>query len=242
MLLLRFLKKKEISVSLTSSEIRRVMAEIEFYKNGAKYWAKVPASVNGVLGGFGHISDIDIDGSRTFLNHLLSLEDPLSTNIALDCGAGIGRVCKELLLDYFDRIDLVEQDENFINAAKVLIGEHNTKIGTFYKIGLQNFIPEKKYDLIWCQWVLGYLTDYDLIDFLRRCSKFLHPNGLIIVKDNITSSNELEYDEEDSSVARSYELMLNIFTEANLKIVEADIQSGFPDEIYTVYTFALKPN
>jgi len=32
-----------------------------------QYWDRQEASVDGVLGGFGHVSDADIDGSRRFL-------------------------------------------------------------------------------------------------------------------------------------------------------------------------------
>lgn len=35
---------------------------------------------------------------------------------------------------------------------------------------LQNFYPKpQKYDVIWCQWVLGYIRDDDLIEFLKNC-------------------------------------------------------------------------
>ena len=36
--------------------------------------------------------------------------------------------------------------------------------------GLQKFKPEEHvYDIIWIQWVIGHLTDEDLIAFLKRC-------------------------------------------------------------------------
>ena len=36
--------------------------------------------------------------------------------------------------------------------------------------GLQNFTPSQEaYDVIWIQWVLGHLTDDDLVAFLKRC-------------------------------------------------------------------------
>lgn len=41
---------------------------------------------------------------------------------------------------------------------------------TFFKKGLQKFTPETNvYDVIWVQWVLGHLTDEDLVSFLKRC-------------------------------------------------------------------------
>jgi protein N-terminal methyltransferase len=38
-----------------------------FYERGAEYWRGVSASVQGMLGGYGHISATDIKGSRAFL-------------------------------------------------------------------------------------------------------------------------------------------------------------------------------
>ncbi|XP_038209639.1 N-terminal Xaa-Pro-Lys N-methyltransferase 1-A-like [Zerene cesonia] len=212
-----------------------------FYKDAARYWANVPSTIDGVLGGFGHIADIDIAGSKQFLDHLLSIDTPPATKRALDCGAGIGRVSKNLLIPYFDKVDLVEQDEKFINTAKQTIGD-DIKLGILHHVGLQNFKPQEKYDVIWCQWVLGHLNDYDLIGFLERCRQTLAENGLVVIKENITTSDDLEYDDVDSSVTRPIKLMLKIFEEANLEILRTEIQTGFPDDIYPVHMFALKPS
>ena len=38
-----------------------------------------------------------------------------------DCGAGIGRVTKNLLLPLFDTVDLVEQNPDFVEKAKEYI-------------------------------------------------------------------------------------------------------------------------
>lgn len=146
---------------------------------------------------------------------------------------------KYILIPRFEKVDLVEQDEKFINTAKQFIGVNNANLGVLYKIGLQNFKPYKKYDVIWCQWVLGHLKDYDLVDFLERCRRALNEHCVIVVKENITTSAVIEYDEDDSSVTRPYALMKAIFDEAKLKIVIMDTQKGFPDDIYPVNLFAL---
>ena len=40
----------------------------------------------------------------------------------------------------------------------------------WYVAGLQDFSPEPKtYDVIWCQWVLGHLTDEDFVGFMKSC-------------------------------------------------------------------------
>ncbi|XP_021188345.2 N-terminal Xaa-Pro-Lys N-methyltransferase 1-like [Helicoverpa armigera] len=215
------------------------MTESLFYKRAALYWANVPATVDGVLGGFGHISEIDLDGSRKFLDEILALKNPPDTKLALDCGAGIGRVTKHVLLPRFEKVDLVEQDEKFLTSAKDYIGADYGNIESVYNCGLQNFKPQKTYDLIWCQWVSGHLKDYDLIDFLERCRISLNKRGMIIIKENIATSKELEYDEDDSSVTRPIELLEKLIQEAKLKTVKKDIQKGFPDDIYPVHTLAL---
>lgn len=42
---------------------------------------------------------------------------------------------------------------------------------TIIFIGIQEFVPtdNQKYDVIWIQWVLGYITDNDLVEFLKKC-------------------------------------------------------------------------
>ena len=42
----------------------------------------------------------------------------VSFSIYLDCGAGIGRVTKNLLLPLFDTVDMVEQNPEFLEKAK----------------------------------------------------------------------------------------------------------------------------
>lgn len=139
------------------------------YEKSLEYWADIPPTVDGVLGGFGFISKVDIDGSEKFLESLLTSKNAPSAGVALDCGAGIGRITKDLLTHHFEEVDIVEPDEKFITSIKQFVGELSTKIRNLYKVGLQEFIPVRKYDVIWNQWVLGYLTDVDLVSYLNRC-------------------------------------------------------------------------
>ena len=59
-----------------------------------------------------------------------------------------------------------------------------------------------KYDLIWNQWCLGHLTDAQLVEYLKKCGKAVRPGGWIIVKENISTMEEDQFDETDSSVTR----------------------------------------
>ncbi|CAH0404776.1 unnamed protein product [Chilo suppressalis] len=258
------------------------------YGKALEYWADVPPTVDGVLGGFGFISDLDINGSKIFLESLFSSESGPGCTLALDCGAGIGRISKHLLLEHFETVDIVEPDLKFINSIREFVGEGNSKICQLYNVSLQEFKPERKYDVIWNQWVLGYLTDGDLVSYLIRCSitsldtknmlqtltvnpfqtyprhsktgsiwgnldksgeTWIEPyigdaltdNGVIIVKENVTSTGKAEKDETDSSITRSLKQFTKIFKSANLKRIKQSKQTNFPSGIYPVYMFALVP-
>ncbi|CAB3231103.1 unnamed protein product [Arctia plantaginis] len=199
------------------------------YEKSLQYWADIPPTVDGVLGGFGFISNIDIEGSELFLKCLFSLDNPPLRNTALDCGAGIGRITKLLLIPHFERVEIVEPNETFINSIKEFVGEHESKLGTLYKVGLQEFKPIRKYDVIWVQWVLGYLTDEDLIAYLIRCRDALEEDGVIVVKENVTSSGKIEKDHTDSSVTRTFKQYISIFKKCDLKRIKQCKQANFPN-------------
>ena len=52
--------------------------------------------------------------SRLLLDPVLTLFPPF----LVDCGAGIGRVTRELLLPLFRCVDMVEQDQTFSDTAR----------------------------------------------------------------------------------------------------------------------------
>ena len=93
-----------------------------------------------------------------------------------------------------------------------------------------------------CQWVLGHLTDDHLIDFFKRCMKGLKPNGVLVVKENLTSGDEVEKDDEDSSVTRPEKLVKSIFDSAGLKILLELRQQKMPKGLYPVKMFVLRNN
>ena len=83
-----------------------------WYKNAHDYWESednAPATINGMLGGFESITDLDLKGSKMFLEELQKMEyiGNFNTNNRLlgkltccECGAGIGRVSKGLLFPF----------------------------------------------------------------------------------------------------------------------------------------------
>lgn len=98
---------------------------------------------------------------KVFMSELLCVflqdgEGKTGTSCALDCGAGIGRISKRLLLPLFNTVDLVDVTQEFLDKAKTYLGEEGKRVGNYICGGLQDFVPESgRYDVIWIQWVIG---------------------------------------------------------------------------------------
>lgn len=97
-------------------------------------------------------------------------------------------------------MDVIEPVAKFIPALQAKAGVRNT-----YQLGLEEWQPEDgvRYDLIWTQWCVGYLTDDELVRYLQRCKEALDPTtGVIVVKENLSTSGRDHFDETDSSITR----------------------------------------
>ena len=206
----------------------------KWYDDAQAYWSSIQgngfhlATDQGMLGGYEYLSPIDAASSLQFLSDVQG-------QVCCDCGAGIGRVTETVLQKKFKQVDLVEQEIKFLDAARQKLK------GPFQFIhsGLQDFQPEKdRYDLIWCQWVLGHLTDQDFVAFFQRCKEAIKENGVIGVKENCSRSGVI-FDEQDSSCTRPCELLLQLFDQAGLKVVKQEDQLGFPASLFPVKMFLL---
>ena len=137
---------------------------------------------------------------------------------------------------------MVEQCGTFLEKADDYLGGEKAKVDRKICLGLQDFYPEQnRYDVIWCQWVLCYQADNDLISFLKRCAEALKPGGFIFVKENTTSKKVTEFDAVDSSVCRHETVFRKIFDEAGLEVVDSCKQPNFPEELFPVYMYILRP-
>jgi protein N-terminal methyltransferase len=233
-----------------------------------EYWNSVSSDVNGMLGGFPQTSRIDLQGSSNFLTKLRrgrsQAKQPLPPlERVADCGAGIGRITKGLLLGVAKQVDVVEPVKKFTdelvqslrNGEYAGDGESKTgkgQVGEVFNLGLQDWIPEPgAYDVIWNQWCLGHLTDVQLVAYLQRCKEGLKSakegeeviRSWIIVKENLSTDIHHKdiYDEEDSSVTRSDDKFRRVFQQAGLNIVATEQQRGMPKELFPVRIYALKP-
>ena len=48
--------------------------DVDYYNNAATYWESVDSTINGMLGGFGKVSDVDIDSSNKLLKLLFKVK------------------------------------------------------------------------------------------------------------------------------------------------------------------------
>lgn len=223
-----------------------------WYEKSASYWQTQSASINGMLGGLGNLDKRDAAASRAFLLSLRDAQYVETGACALDVGAGIGRVTGRLLLPLFREVDLLEQNEQYLQRSESFLAKRQSIAGNGVVVnriacGMQQFSADwrdgvllGRFDLIWIQWCIIYLTDDDLVSFLRECQKCLRKNGLICIKDNVAREGFL-VDKEDSSVMRSDEYLKSQFVKAGLTVLRETEQVDFPKEIFPVRTYALKP-
>lgn len=94
---------------------------------------------DGVLGGYGKLTPMDVIGSNKFLDQILAIRPSLKFHRAADCGAGIGRVTKHFLLSRFEHVDLVEQSPRLLASSIDYIGADATRTSRI-EVGLQVFL------------------------------------------------------------------------------------------------------
>ncbi|KAI1120279.1 alpha-N-methyltransferase NTM1 [Nemania abortiva] len=221
-------------------------------QNALQYWQNASADTDSMLGGIpslsglSHFSRTDLQGSRSFLAKLgigtKNGRHPV-VNI-LEGGAGVGRVTEGLLLHIGEVVDIIEPVSKFTDQLQGKKG-----IRTIFNVGLEDWEPTGtvEYDLIWLQWCVGHLTDEQLIRHLKQCKTVLNKeNGLIIIKENTTTSGVDIFDPVDSSVTREDGKFKEIFKAAGLRLVKKEVQKGLPTNqpgrrLFPVHTYALRP-
>lgn len=216
------------------------------------YWNNVPATSSGMLamlGNFTWYTRIELRGSKSFLAKVRrlipTLPDQQKLGLGVDCGAGVGRVTKGFLSDVCEVVDIVEPVEKFTQDLKEgELGQRGV-IGDIYNVGLQDWNPHKKYDLIWTQWCVGHLTDAQLVAYVARCRDLLKESGIMVVKENLSTDplGKDMYDELDSSVTRMDSKFKEIFDAAGMDVIKSEMQTGFTKQykLLPVKMYALRP-
>lgn len=216
------------------------------------YWSSLPSTSSnmlGMLGKYPWYTRIELQGSKNFLSKVRRLVPALPPtgkfSLGVDCGAGVGRVTEGFLRHVCSVVDAVEPVEKFTRVLNDSQLKKDGVVGDIYTVGLENWFPEKKYDLIWTQWCVGHLTDAQLIAYVERCRESLTRNGIMVVKENL-STDPLEqdmYDDLDSSVTRTDAKFRQIFEAAGMDVIKSEIQTGFPKNfnLLPVKSYALRP-
>ncbi|ELQ34011.1 hypothetical protein OOU_Y34scaffold00824g4 [Pyricularia oryzae Y34] len=220
-------------------------------EKSTRYWEDANADDDGMLGGvssvagFSSTSKIDLQGSRGFLAKLGvgRASNRRTVDCALEGGAGIGRVTGGLLSTVASHIDIIEPVAKFNTRLR-----ENACVRQIFNVGLEEWLPADGvlYDLVWIQWCVGYLTDEHLVGFLMRCQQALNPeNGVIVMKENISTSDADYFDDTDNSLTRKDSKFRNIFCQAGLRIIRTELQRGLsagsPRKLLPVRMYALKP-
>ena len=161
--------------------------------------------------------------------------------IALDCGAGIGRVTEFVLGPMFDRVDLIEINTDFCKNCSKRLKKKNY-FGKMINKSLHQFIPKQNYyHCIWTQWTLEHLTDNDLIKFLKNAKKALNKssNSYMVFKENVCRNNLFYVDIEGSSIIRHQTVFMDIFNKSGLNVVAILPQPDFPKDLWPQKIFIL---
>ncbi|MCJ1471743.1 Alpha N-terminal protein methyltransferase 1 [Lambiella insularis] len=207
------------------------------------YWNSIPPTVSGMLGGFQQISSTDLHGSALFLAKLRPHPPPPLLARGVDCGAGIGRVTAGFLSKVCEVVDVVEPVAKFAREVPSREMGGAGRLGKVYVLGLQEWVPRERYDLVWNQWCVGHLTDRELVAYLGRVRGAVKEGGWVVVKENLSTDGEGRdlFDGVDNSVTRTDEKFRRLFAESGFEVVRTELQKGFPQGLYPVRIYALQP-
>ncbi|XP_003785761.1 alpha N-terminal protein methyltransferase 1B [Otolemur garnettii] len=234
-----YLLEKIPLVKLYALTSQVINGEMQFYARAKLFYQEVPATEEGMMGNFIELSSPDIQASQEFLRKFIGGSGRAGTDCALDCGSGIGRVSKHVLLPVFNSVELVDMMESFLLEAQNYLQVAGDKVESYHCYSLQEFTPPfGRYDVIWIQWVSGHLTDKDLLAFLSRCRDGLKENGVIILKDNVAREGCV-FDLSDSSVTRDMDILRSLIRKSGLVVLSQEKQEGFPEQCIPVWMFAL---
>ena len=103
----------------------------EWYSKTKEHWENCESTIKGVLGGNDQVHLIDVKASSELIEGLI-FSKKINTKRVLDVGAGIGRVTENVLVNYFEECDLVEQDEKYVEESRKLLGG-NPRVKNIYR-------------------------------------------------------------------------------------------------------------
>jgi hypothetical protein len=139
-------------------------------------------------------SAADVLESVKYLDDMHARLSLPSLGLAVDAGAGAGRVTKHVLLPRCRDVVLVEADPCWSALSQTYVGAAAERCRfvqarleelTIADLGLTDDSAGGTVDLVWVQWCLQYLTDADAIRSLCTLAQVLRaPHGVMLVKEN----------------------------------------------------------
>ncbi|KAH0789219.1 c9orf32 [Histomonas meleagridis] len=215
----------------------------QWYVESRFFWSTQQPTIESMIFGNEEYSIIDLRYTYNVLS-LLQFEKKIKGGVVADCGGGIGRVSFQVLTHFFQSVDIVDPIPHFLFKAR----EHLEKVLSVDIIqkGLEEWNPSKAYDAFYIQWTMCYLTDRDLVSFLKRCSLSSSKDCIFIIKENIagvelqTDKSQYEYYPERNSICRTYPHFCELFKKAGLVLEEYRIQPNWPSDFLSVAMFILR--
>ena len=160
---------------------------------------------------------------------------PLLTNhrSCIEFGSGVGRVTAQLLAENFEEVECVEQDTNLLKQARTNITAGNI---TFVNKAIQEYSYLRTFDVIYFQWVLEYLSDLEVANFLAASVDNLNKGGLIVVKENV-DERRCVVDKEGSIIRERSFYRLTVLKELTVVV---DKTEELMKDLFPVQTLVLR--
>ncbi|ELP90776.1 ad-003, putative [Entamoeba invadens IP1] len=219
------------------NQVYQLVDPVSWYALDKAVWDNMESSNSGMVDGYVKLIPIDESNSHVFLRGAL-IKLNCGIDDCLDLGGGVGRVTKDVLSRYFKRIDVADQCVSHVNKAKEMKGVVPSFNDAFV-CNMQHLVLTKQYDCIWIQWSILYLRDEDLVNMLQVCKAHLKEGGIIVVKENI-GTTEFYWDRKDNSLMRTITHMNHLFVKAGLGLLQTRKDLNYPTNFFPLYAFILQ--
>merc|ERR1719184_617439 len=116
------------------------------------------------------------------LPEILSLLPSLSGQRVLGLGTGIGRYTSHLRTTA-DHVTAVDFMESFVEKNKELNGHHSNTVIMQADVTKLDF-PQNRFDVIFSNWLLMYLSDEELRSLTQKMLGWLMPGGFLFFRES----------------------------------------------------------
>lgn len=115
--------------------------------------------------------------SYILLEQFLDELQQLDKGRALEVAAGDGRTTKDLLRHRFEKVDCFDRCPVAVKKLEALRAKY-PKIDLVDQATMQGYVWQRQYTGIFLRWCSGYLTDLELVAFLKTAANQLQPSAV----------------------------------------------------------------